>query len=416
MEVLFVGLGCLLGAIVVYIVMKGKIEGEVLKAKGDAEVTIAELRANEASLNGLLEKQEMDHKEKTASMTQAFELAAKKAFEGAVESADKQKENAFSATTSDFKESLKEYQENIKNFNDSFIAKTTEMDVKIGQMNQMSIKLSEDTNELAKALKSDSQKQGAWGELVLENLLQSLGFKEGTDYQKQFSDKDEEGKIKRPDFVVNLPDGKNVVIDSKVSLTAWTNYCGADDEAEQMLFLKDHCTSIKNHAKGLASKNYQALPGLSTPDFVFMFVPLEPAFAGAMTHDTNLYKDLTSNSKVKVVTGSTLAVALMLIQELWQRELQTKNQQKLVDSAGALHDKFVTFLDSYNKIGERLTQVQSEFDKGEKQLTSGTGNLIKRADDLRLLGAKVKKELPQDLVIEANLNAEKNQLLSQGED
>jgi len=253
--------------------------------------------------------------------------------------------------------------------------------------------LAEETRELSLALRADSQAQGAWGEVVVENLLQSMGFIEGRDYVKQLSETGEDRKRKRTDFILNLPDNRQVVIDSKVSLTAYIEYVNAEDEASSSSAMKAHCASIKNHAKNLASKNYEHMESIHTLDFVLMLVPLEGAFIDAMRSDPGLYEDLVGDRRVKVVSGSTIMLALLLIKELWNRENQSRNQIELMERGGLLHDKVVTFLESFTTIGFELGQAKAAYDEAETQLTSGTGNVIRQTEMLRVLGAKVKKDL-----------------------
>ena len=214
------------------------------------------------------------------------------------------------------------------------------------------------------------------------------------DYIKQEHERGKEGeKGKRADFILNLPDNRQVVIDSKVSLTAYTEYVNAEDEDASTSAMKAHCRSIRSHAEKLASKNYEQMEGFNTPDFVLMVVPLEGAFIDAMRSDHSLYGDLVEDRRVKIVSGSSFMLALLLIQELWKRENQSRNQIKLVERGGHLHDKVVTFLESFTTVGFELGQAKAAYDEAETQLTSGTGNVIRQTEMLRDLGAKVKKDL-----------------------
>jgi DNA recombination protein RmuC len=286
------------------------------------------------------------------------------------------------------------------------IERSASLSKEIGQVSDLGMELSRGTENLTNALRADSQKQGAWGELVLENMLQGMGFVEGKDYQKQTGETAEDGSRLRTDFIIQLPDNRHIIIDSKVSLKAWDQYVNADDEGAAEIAMKKHCSSIRNHAKTLSDKNYTHMESVNSPDFVLMFVPLESAYGAAMRMSPELYRDLTGNLKVKVVTGATIVTALMLIQDLWKREQMTTNQRKLIETAGGLHDKIAGFLKDFKGIGFELKQASQKFEEAETKLISGTGNVVRRTNQLKGLGAKVKKELPESYLTEATFNDE----------
>ena len=228
-----------------------------------------------------------------------------------------------------------------------------------------------------------------------------MGFVEDRDYIKQLSETSEDGTRKRTDFVLNLPDNRQVVLDSKVSLTAYTEYVNAENDEDSTSAMKAHCKSIRNHAAGLASKNYEHMESIHTLDFVLMVVPLEGAFIDAMRADPSLYEDLVKNRRVKIVSGTSLMLTLMLIQELWNRERQTKNQAELVNRAGELHDKVVLFLESFTQIGFEIGQASDAYKVASGRLTTGPGNVIRQTEMLKELGAKTKKELREKSGIRA---------------
>jgi DNA recombination protein RmuC len=233
-----------------------------------------------------------------------------------------------------------------------------------------------------------------------------MGFVEGKDYTKQLSETTSDGKRKRTDFIIYLPDNRQVIIDSKVSLTAWEKYVNAQTEDEAELAIKEHCNSIKNHAKGLASKRYQDMEQINSVEFVLMFVPLESAFGAAMRKSPELYMDLAGNVNVKVVTGATIMTALLLIKDMWKREHQSRNQVKLIEQAGGLHDQIILFLESFQKIGTEIGQAKDAYDKSFERLVEGRGNVLRRTEGLKQLGAKVKKSMDQNLLEEGQYNHE----------
>ncbi len=327
-------------------------------------------------------------------MLDGFKLAAGEAFSDVVEAADKEKESSFKEATSDLSNSIGEYINAIQEAKEKDIERAAQLGEKVDNVSSLGTTLAQETRELALALRGDSQAQGAWGEVVVENLLQSMGFVEARDYVKQEWDRGKDGeKGKRADFILKLPENRQVVIDSKVSLTAYTEFVNAVDDATSDSAIKAHCKSIREHSKKLASKNYEEMEGYNTPDFVLMVVPLEGAFIDAMRSDPSLYQDLLANRRVKVVSGSTLMLTLMLIQELWKREKQSKNQERLVERAGKLHDKVVLFLESFSTVGFELGQASDAYERAMEQLSSGSGNVIRQTEMLKELGAKTKKDL-----------------------
>ena len=327
-------------------------------------------------------------------MLDGFRIAAGEAFSKAVETADKQKESSFKKATEDLRQDLGGYIEAIQDAKEKDIARVATLGAKVDNVSALGTSLAQETRELALALRGDSQAQGAWGEVVVENLLQSMGFVEGRDYVKQEWDKGKNGeKGKRADFILKLPENRQVVIDSKVSLTAYTEFVNAEDDATSDSAMKAHCRSIREHSKKLASKNYEDMEGYNTPDFVLMVVPLEGAFIDAMRADQNLYEDLLVDRRVKIVSGSSLMLTLMLIQELWKREKQTSNQKEIVERGGRLHDKVVLFLETFTALGYELGQATDAYEKALEQLSSGSGNVIRQTEMLKELGSKTKKDL-----------------------
>ena len=386
MEVLglaYVVLGLLVGA---------SFGWALARTKSASESSIAEEELIRA--RALLEEDSKSQEKVREQMLDGFKLAAGEAFSLAVEAADKQKESSFKKATDDLTNSIGEYINAIQDAKEKDIQRTAKLGEKVDNVSSLGTTLAHETRELALALRGDSQAQGAWGEVVVENLLQSMGFVKDRDYVKQEWDRGKGGERgKRADFILKLPENRQIVIDSKVSLTAYTEYVNAEDESVSDSAMKAHCRSIREHSKKLASKNYEEMEGYNTPDFVLMVVPLEGAFIDAMRGDPVLFQDLVANRRVKVVSGSTLMLTLMLIQELWKRENQSKNQQKIVDRAGKLHDKVVLFLESFSAVGYELGQASDAYERAMEQLSSGTGNVIRQTEILKDLGAKTKKDI-----------------------
>ena len=360
------------------------------RTMSEANIVEEELIRAKALLEVGSKSEEKTHQQ----MLDGFRIAAGEAFSKAVETADKQKESSFKKATEDLRQDLGGYIEAIQDAKEKDIARVATLGAKVDNVSALGTSLAQETRELTLALRGDSQAQGAWGEVVVENLLQSMGFVEGRDYIKQEWDKGKNGeKGKRADFILKLPENRQVVIDSKVSLTAYTEFVNAEDDATSDSAMKAHCRSIREHSKKLATKNYEDMEGYNTPDFVLMVVPLEGAFIDAMRADQNLYEDLLVDRRVKVVSGSSLMLTLMLIQELWKREKQSSNQKEIVERGGRLHDKVVLFLETFTALGYELGQATDAYEKALEQLSSGSGNVIRQTEMLKELGSKTKKDL-----------------------
>ena len=406
MEQLFMISAAALTGIIVWYLMNQKSKSDILASQSELNQQLASIQARYEALGESRKSDKSLQEENAKVMSQAFNLAARQAFDEVVEKAEKEKESSFSDATEVLSKSMKEYMENIQRMERDSIKRSESLSQEINQVSELGMELSKGTESLTNAMKVDSQKQGAWGELVLENMLQNMGFVEGKDYLKQKGETAADGSKLRTDFIIKLPENRHIIIDSKVSLKAWDEYVNADDDDSAEIAMKKHCGSIKNHAKILSDKNYSHMESVNSPDFVLMFVPLESAYGAAMRMSPELYRDLTGNVKVKVVTGATIVTALMLIQDLWKREQMTTNQRKLIETAGGLHDKIAGFLKDFKGIGFELKQASQKFEDAETKLSSGTGNIVRRTNELKNLGAKVKKELPESYLTEATFNDE----------
>lgn len=268
----------------------------------------------------------------------------------------------------------------------------------IEQLRQLNQQLSSDANSLARALKGDSKIQGDWGELQLELLLEKVGLIKGTHFMTQQSFSDESGKQKRPDFLVNLPGQKHLVIDSKVSLKAYDLYCQAENDTDKKALIRSHLDSIRNHIKDLSSKNYQQLYQINQPDYVLLFVPVEPALNIAVQEDNNLFVEALERNIV-IVSGSTLLATMRTVAYIWTQEKQQKNVLEIARQSGALYDKFVSFVEDLQGIGTRIDQLHKAYEEAMYKLHDGkrkSDTLIGRAERIRDLGARSSKELPPE--------------------
>ena len=268
-------------------------------------------------------------------------------------------------------------------------------------LTDMNAQMSKETLNLTKALKGDSKMQGNWGELVLERVLEKSGLEKDREYYVQQSHTAVDGNRVFPDVVINLPDGKKMIVDSKVSLTAYEKYINEEDDSLKNGYLKEHVSSIKRHVEQLGEKNYHDLYEIESPDFVLLFIPIEPAFAMALNEDTTLYNKAFEKNIV-IVTPSTLLATLRTIDSMWANQKQQENAMEIARQAGALYDKFQGFVDDLIKIGKKIDESKTEYGAAMNKLVEGKGNLITSVEKLKKMGAKAKKALPESILKRAD--------------
>ncbi len=264
------------------------------------------------------------------------------------------------------------------------------------RLQQLNQRLGDEATNLTRALKGQKT-QGNWGELVLEQVLEHAGLEKGREYETQVSLKSADGERFQPDVLIMLPDDKQVIIDAKVSLTAWQQYVVADDEVIRQQALKQHLLSLRSHLKGLSGKQYQRLDGVRSLDFVLLFVPIEAAFAAALQGDSGLFQD-AFDQHVVIVSPTTLLATLRVIDSLWRQERQSQNAREIAERAGQLYDKFVAFISDLDEVGSRLQQLDKAYASARNKLVEGRGNLVGRVENLKLLGARASKSLPTELL------------------
>lgn len=276
-------------------------------------------------------------------------------------------------------------------------------------LREMNEQMSKETVNLTRALKGDSKMQGNWGELILERVLEKSGLEKGREYEVQQSFTNELGQRVFPDVVINLPDGKKMVVDSKVSLTAYEKYTNEDDDLQRASYLKEHVNSIRRHVEQLGEKNYHDLYQIESPDFVLLFIPIEPAFAIALAEDTTLYNKAFERNIV-IVTPATLLATLRTIDSMWTNQKQQENAVEIARQAGALYDKFHGLLADLITIGKKIDDSKTGYTDAMNKLFEGKGNLITSVEKIRKMGAKAKKALPENILRRAE--NEENELLN----
>ncbi len=267
----------------------------------------------------------------------------------------------------------------------------------VKQLMALNNQLSEDAHSLTRALKGQAKAQGNWGEQILERVLEVSGLRKGYEYDVQESHTREDGSRAQPDVVIHLPEGRHLIVDAKVSLTAYEIHANAETEVERETALKRHLESVRTHIKGLSEKNYQQLYGLKSLDFVLMFIPIEPAFMLAISHDSELWHEAWKKN-ILLVSPSTLLFVVRTVAHLWRQEQQNRNAQDIANRGAELYDKLAGFVEDLDTLGTRLKQAQQAFDGAYGKFASGRGNVIRQAEMLKELGIKSSKQLPQDLI------------------
>ena len=270
----------------------------------------------------------------------------------------------------------------------------------IVHLKSLNERISEDAINLTNALKGQSKTRGAWGEMILERVLEESGLHKGREYEVQTMYASGEGQRRHPDVIVHLPEGKDIVIDSKVSLKAYEKYCSADTDEKREKRLKEHLFSIRTHIKTLSDKRYEELDGISTLDFVIMFLPVEGAFWAAIESEQELFNE-AFDKNIMLVSPSTLLATLRIINNIWRYEDQNKNALIIAKKAGDLYDKFVGFVEALDDVGLKLDKAQDSYKMARNRLVDGKGNLVRRTEELLQLGVKAQKELPEGLVVKA---------------
>jgi len=364
-----------------------KDEAEILAAQ--AQTQLEEERKQAARL-----------KDDTAALTNQFEVLAGKILKDQSATFTTQNETNIGRLLTPLQEKILEFQKKVEEVEKESIAGRLELRFQIGELKTLNERLSHDAENLVSALKGSSKVQGDWGEFILESLLEASGLREGHEYLVQESLKREDGKGARLDVVVNLPGGRHLVIDSKLSLTDYSEYCNSEDGLSKDAALSRHLASVRTHLKGLSERNYQSLYELRSLDFVVMFVPIEPAFMLAIARDPKLWSDARAKN-VLLVSPSTLLFVIRTVAHLWKQEQQTQNAKDIASRGAKLYDKFVGFVEDMKVLGNRLTQARDSYDSAFGKLSGGQANLVKQAELLRELGVKPKKTLPIELIAAA---------------
>ena len=307
------------------------------------------------------------------------------------------------------REQLGEFKQRIETVYDNENKDRSSLREEIISLRRDTAQMNQEALNLTRALKGDKKTQGNWGEMILETVLEKSGLRKGIEYETQGAFRDEDNKLFKPDVIVRLPEDKDIIIDSKVSLVAYELHCSTDDDAESVAALKQHTEAVRSHIKGLSAKDYSGLKGLRTLDFVLLFMPIEAAFIAAFQADERLFTDAFEH-KIIVVTPTTLLATLRTIENIWRYERQNENARAIADKAGIVYDKIRGFVEDLDKLGKQLSTVHTTYDGVMNKLTRGNGNLIRQASSFVDLAVKVKKTIPKNITEQAGVEIDESKM------
>ncbi len=370
------------------------------------QAELARRMAAEARLGAIVEKERREAKERTAFFQQAhrelkleFQNLANRIFEEKSASFTRQSRSLLGGLLEPLQSQLAEFKRKIDDTYDKESRDRAILANQIERLKKLNQRIGQDALNLTRALKGDSKIQGNWGEVVLERVLENSGLSRGREYETQLSLRDRDGRLYRPDVVIFLPRGRNIVIDAKVSLRAYERYHRCRDDDCRQAAMKQHLQALGEHIRSLAAKRYNELEGMRSPDFILMFLPVEAAFLAAVEHDPDLIGEALQNG-VMLVGPSTLLVTLRTIENIWRHEYQSRHAVEIARQAAGLYDKFVGFVEALKEVGEKLDRAKDAYLTAYQRLTAGRGNLVSRITNLKRLGIKAGRELPPDLVEE----------------
>ncbi|MEQ8953365.1 MAG: DNA recombination protein RmuC [Porticoccaceae bacterium] len=364
------------------------------EAELSSQLKVAEARTEEQ----LKYHQQLNDELKNAQtrLQKDFEALSNKLYEDSRKKFESDSQKTLSASLDPLKKEIEGFRKRIEDTHREDVAGRSRLEGQIKALHEQASQIGQDAVQLTNALKGESKSQGNWGEMVLERLLEDSGLEKGREYETQASHRDEDGRLKQPDVIIRLPEGKDIVIDSKVSLKAYESFYNAETEAQKEKALKEHINSLRNHFSGLSAKNYEALDSINSLDFVFMFVPIESAYTLALQADQSLFQAAYDRGVV-IVSPTTLMATLRTVANIWRYEKQNRYAQQIADEGGKLYDQFVLLVESLDDVGKKIEATQSSYELARKRLSEGRGNLVGRVENLKKLGAKSKKNLPDSV-------------------
>jgi len=375
---------------------------ELSQERSKSESLLIKLTALQTENTNLIEKlseQKVQLEDLQERFSKEFENLANRILDDKSKKFTEQNEAQLKNILDPLKDRIRDFEKRVNETHNESAIERSALKEQLRIMSDMNKRMSEEALNLTKALKGDSKKQGNWGELILEKVLERSGLTKGREYDVQQSFTLEDGSRLQPDVIIHLPDNKNLVVDSKVSLVAYERYIASDDDDKtaQETFLKEHINSIRTHIRGLSGKSYHSLYGIGSPDFVLLFIPIEPAFILSISTDNDLYND-AFDKNVVLVSPTTLLATLRTIANVWKQEYQSQNAMEIAKQGADMYDKFVSFVEDMIKVGKLMDDSKKTYSEAMNKLHVGRGNLITRAENMKKLGIKANKQLPQGLV------------------
>ena len=365
---------------------------------------LSSLQSDYNNLQQRLSEQKSEIEELQQKFIKEFENLANRIFDEKTNKFSEQSKTNLAEILNPLKEKISEFQNKVEETNKESIDRNAALRQQLLNLKEMNQQMSQDAQNLVKALKGDTKAQGDWGEIQLERILERSGLRKGEEYSIQESFSTDDGR-KRPDVIINLPEEKKIIIDSKVSLVDYERFVSAEAEEDKNVNLKAFINSVRKHIKDLSEKQYQNLFDAGSLDFVLMFIPIEPAFSLAIQFGENLYVD-AYDKNIVIVSPSTLLATLRTIANIWKQEYQNRNVLEIAKQSGALYDKFVGFVDDLVNVGNRIDQAKSGYVDAMKKLSEGRDNLVGKAERVKKLGAKTSKSLPQSILNRAEIEDE----------
>lgn len=381
---------------------RDRLEGLLDLERKRAEELSKQLAGMEADQRNLLQKldtQKTELEQIQQKLTTEFENIAHKVLKVNSQEFTSTNQRNIGDILAPLKEKIDRFEKKVEETYEKGLKDQTDMRAELKKLYDLNHRISEEASNLTRALKSDTKKMGNWGELILDRILEQSGLVKGHEYETQYTDRNDQGDLVRPDVVVHLPDHKHLVIDSKVSLIAYDAFVNSDDDAERARHLKAHLDSVREHVRSLGEKNYPSASSLDTPDFVLLFMPLESAFSLAIQGDSDLFS-YAWDRKIVIVSPTTLLATLMTVQSIWKHEKQTRNALEIASHGKSLFEKFHAFVTDLERIGNQIGSLQNTYQEAYKKLSTGKGNLLRQAEKLKELGIKTEKSLADRLLIE----------------
>jgi len=433
MEIIYLIIGLIIGALAAWFIASSKFKGETGRVEErslilekeksnlennliserqkviDLSSKLSALQSDYSNLQTKLSEQKAEIEKLQQKFTMEFENLANRIFKEKTDEFSKQSKTNLQEILNPLKERIVEFQSKVEETNKESIKGHASLREQLSMLKDMNQQITQEAKNLTDALRGQSKTQGNWGEFILESILEKSGLVKGREYVVQESLTSESGRRFQPDVIIKLPENKSIVIDSKVSLVAYEKFISSEEEHQKQLALREHINSIRSHIKSLSSKNYQNLYQLESLDFVLMFMPVEPAFALAVQNDQSIFND-AFELNIVIVSPSTLLATLRTISSIWRQEKQNRNALDIAKQSGDMLDKFTAFVEDLLTVGKGLISVKDNYDKAMNKLTDGRGNLINRAEKIKLLGAKASKSLPPNILNRSDQDDETNLL------